>query len=146
MFPIVSKKRRVDEETGQVVEGKTLNCCIDPYSNTFSFQIGTWYSRTMSGNRTRPHSNSCKWPTHGPKPRSQVRPCNHQHSYQDWDLLQLQQGRLLKRQPRSTETTTPAVLPAQTAKIEPVLWKRSFSSRGLSVYLPSGVFSLYLCV
>ena len=34
MFPIVSKKRRVDEETGQVVEGKTITRCIAPYSLT----------------------------------------------------------------------------------------------------------------
>jgi hypothetical protein len=63
MMPIVSKRRHVDEETGQVVEG-TFAVLPAAFSDVLG-QTGRWSSRTTSVSQTRPASSSSRWRTRG---------------------------------------------------------------------------------
>lgn len=67
MFPIVSRKKNFDEETGQEVEGKPLlSIARDPPSlTTIVIQNGIWSLPTTNANPIPPPSSSSKWRTPG---------------------------------------------------------------------------------
>lgn len=67
MFPIVSRKKNFDEETGQEVEGEPdLTIVHDPHLLTTTVtQNGIWSSPTTNANPIPPPSSSFKWRTPG---------------------------------------------------------------------------------
>ena len=71
MMPVQGKRRYVDQETGQLVEGMRLDFplfMLKEESNTYrpaTRQITTTSLRTTSARRTRLHSSSFKWRMHG---------------------------------------------------------------------------------
>ena len=74
MMPIVTKKRHVDQETGQMVEGlSALFTCSLLFLTLLLcssfFQTGTLYLQTTSANRILRLSSSCKWHIRGSRPR-----------------------------------------------------------------------------
>ncbi len=71
MMPVQGKRRHVDEETGQLVEGMFF-LWPDFYrkETIILAQTTTTFLRTTSAKQIRPHSNSYKWRTHGLLPKS----------------------------------------------------------------------------
>ena len=71
MMPVQGKRRYVDEETGQLVEGMRLDSrrfMLREESNTYqpaTRQITTTSLQTTSARQTRLHSSSFKWRMHG---------------------------------------------------------------------------------
>jgi len=80
MKPIISKRRRVDQENGQMVEGNFLdNISIPLLLMNSSFQNMSSFSPTMKRRVTLPHSSFYKPHTHGKKHRRKRKrkPCQH---------------------------------------------------------------------
>ena len=92
MMPIVSKRRVVDQETGQTVEGMyfLLLLCLCSTSISLFNQTGIWYSPTTNGNPTLRHSSSCKWRMHGGSSRAQAK-----QAREEWVRVSCLDSRLL---------------------------------------------------
>jgi hypothetical protein len=76
MMPVQGKRRYVDEETGQLVEGTHFFSRSEgrPKLNSPAvWQITTTFLQMTSARRTRPLSSSSKWRMHGRPPGRPVR-------------------------------------------------------------------------
>jgi hypothetical protein len=77
-MPVQGKRRYVDEETGQFVEG--TNSFLSHLEKRLGLnspvvrQITTTFLQTTSARRTRRHSSFYKWPMHGRRPGRPVSP------------------------------------------------------------------------
>jgi hypothetical protein len=65
MMPVQGKRRYVDEETGQLVEGTHSHSSRPKLNSPAVWQITTTFLQMTSERPTRPLSSSFKWPMHG---------------------------------------------------------------------------------